>query len=120
MREPIIKTLGAVARELREEHDVLAVEIGARIRRTEGVISRFERGETTPRDLDLMVQGYADELGMAPEDIWQRALQRWASQPSTPQQDAVAAALRGARRRGSQQPTDPAAARPPRRTATGE
>lgn len=118
VRDPIIKTLGAVARELREKQGVLAVEIGARIRHTEGVISRFERGETTPRDLDLMVQGYADELGIAPEEIWRLAIDRWASQP-LPQQAAVAAAQRGAQRRRSRQQGDPGVAAPPRRSAQG-
>lgn len=81
VREPILKTLGAVARELREAKDVLAVEIGARIRHTEGVVSRFERGETVPRNLDLMVQAYADELDLDPADIWQMTIKRWRELP---------------------------------------
>lgn len=120
VREPILKTLGAVAREMREAQDVLAVEIGARIRHTEGVVSRFERGETVPRDLDQMVQAYADELSVDAAEIWQRTVDRWrAQEANSPEQRAVAAARRAAQPPRSQPPPDRESGQRPARKARG-
>src|SRR3954467_4080570 len=60
----VIRHLGAVARERREAADVMIVEVCSRIRqdfdlkKTEGALSRFERGDTTPTYLDAVIEAY--------------------------------------------------------------
>ena len=88
----IVKHLGQVVRERREQADVIAAEISARlkqeagIKKTESALSRFERGETTPDYLDATIAAYAAELGTTAIELWAEALKRWREADPEPDQ----------------------------------
>jgi hypothetical protein len=69
--------LREVARELREERGRKHVHIAASGDLDQSTLSRFESGESKPKDLDATVQAYADDLDMKAPDIWGLALERW-------------------------------------------
>lgn len=77
----VIRYLGAVCRERREAADKMIVEVCARIkhdfdlRKTEGALSRFERGDTTPTYLDAVIEGYARETEGDLLEFWADALE---------------------------------------------
>lgn len=73
----LLPYLGAAARDARRRHGCKQIEIALRIGCSEHSITNFERGYHWPRNPDLTVQGYADELGLDPFDIWREALARW-------------------------------------------
>jgi hypothetical protein len=47
---------------------------------SERTISRFEGGETWPRDPERIVAAYASVSGVPAPDLWRRAVDRWANQ----------------------------------------
>lgn len=85
----VIRHLGQIARERREAADVMIVEVCARLRqdfslkKTEGALSRFERGDTTPTYLDAVVEAYARETGGNALEFWADALERARKAPPT-------------------------------------
>lgn len=127
----VIRQLGRVARERREQADVMIVEVCSRIRqdfglkKTEGALSRFERGDTTPTYLDAVVEAYARETGGLALEFWADALElarkQAATEPAAGEAKADAgAALEAelgpaARRRASNQAADAPAGRASRR-----
>jgi transcriptional regulator with XRE-family HTH domain len=88
MPSEMLRHLGRVARQRREEADVMLAEVAARFRaltsvkKTEGAFSRFERGETQPTYLDQVIDAYAAELDVEPFEIWQAAVEAWRATPS--------------------------------------
>lgn len=53
------------------------VHIGAEADRDQSSIYRFEQGEAWPRDTDLIVAAYAQDLGIDPTELWEAALKMW-------------------------------------------
>lgn len=72
--------LGRVSRRKREEADAMLVEVCSTLRqltgikKTEGALSRFERGETVPNYLDEVMEAYAEVTGTPAADFWAEAL----------------------------------------------
>lgn len=126
----VIRQLGRVARERREQADVMIVEVCARIRqdfdlkKTEGALSRFERGDTTPTYIDAVIEAYARETGGNALEFWADALELARKQVTKPAEGAAradaAAALESelapaAQRRGKGRGEDAQAGRTGRR-----
>src|ERR1700694_4168260 len=75
--EAMMHFLRQAARELREERDRKQVHIAAGGDVDQSTVNRFERGESQPRDLDALVEAYADDFDMQAMDIWAHALELW-------------------------------------------
>jgi transcriptional regulator with XRE-family HTH domain len=75
----VVRALGIVCRELREEEGssrtVIAGRVGKR-GRSEGPVAKFENGRSQPRDLDAMIEAYADALNHEALAIWEMGLDR--------------------------------------------
>jgi transcriptional regulator with XRE-family HTH domain len=69
--------LAAAAKELREAAGRKQVHIAATMSKDQSTVYRFEQGETVPRDLNLFVAAYADDLDIKATQIWERALELW-------------------------------------------
>lgn len=83
-------------------------------------IYRFEKGQW-PRNPDAMVAMYAEDLGIAPVELWARATELWREfEASQPGRQAVGAARRAAQRRSEQQAEGRADRQPRRKKAQGD
>lgn len=69
--------LAVAAKELREIAGRKQVHIAASMDKDQSTVYRFEQGGTVPRDLDIFVAAYADDLEIKPSQIWERALELW-------------------------------------------
>lgn len=69
--------LGRAARDAREQKGRLQVHVAASLGVNQDTVSRFEHGRTWPRDPDLMIAAYAEDLDIDPRDIWDAALACW-------------------------------------------
>lgn len=68
-----------LAGERNERPDVQLIDIAYWSRASQGAISRFERRESQPRDLDRLVVAYAKVLDLDPVQVMQSALDNWAA-----------------------------------------
>jgi hypothetical protein len=75
--------LREASRELREAKERKHVHIAASGNVDQSTVSRFESGDSTPRDIDGLIAAYADDLDLDPREIWAMALRAWdaATQP---------------------------------------
>lgn len=69
--------LATAAKELREAAGRKQVHIAATMNKDQSTVYRFEQGETIPRELNLFVAAYADDLDITAIQIWERALELW-------------------------------------------
>lgn len=69
--------LAVAAKELREAAGRLHVHVAASMSKNQSTVYRFEEGNTVPRDLNLFIAAYADDLDIEPMQIWERALELW-------------------------------------------
>ena len=77
--------LARAAKELREEAGRMQVHIAATMSIDQSSIYRFEQGRAWPRQTDLMIAAYAEDLDVADaRDIWRRALDMWEAQGQAP------------------------------------
>lgn len=98
--------LGLTMREEREKAGVVASEVAGRVKASEVTISRFEKGQTWPAQIDTYLAAYAEFLDVEdPRDFYAQALKRWhqeGERPAlggeSPTQRARAAAQRASRR----------------------
>lgn len=77
MASALLHYLGSAARAVRKEHHTKLVRVGARLDKSESSLSRFENGRTWPNDLDAAMDAYAEELGVSPLVILERAVELW-------------------------------------------
>ena len=97
--QQMIHFVAQAAREARLEAGRKQVHIAASIDRDQSMIARFERGAAWPRDVDKILEGYADDLGISALDLWKRALEMArAAQPNPLSQATEAAETLAARR----------------------
>ena len=87
----VLAHLGPVARKRRLGSEILIAQVIARVWvefgvkiESDGPLSRFERGETTPRHLDAVIAAYAAETGDDPADYWAEALESFRVSPRMP------------------------------------
>jgi len=77
----LVKWLGVVCKELREEQGLAHSRIGYHLREgkggSESALRKFESGETQPRGLDKVLKAYAEELDTDPITITKMATERW-------------------------------------------
>lgn len=68
--------LGQILRELREAAGLVPADLETLANRRGNSLGRFEKGEVAPYldDVDVIVAGYADALGIRPSEIYRRAL----------------------------------------------
>jgi transcriptional regulator with XRE-family HTH domain len=77
--------LTQAAKELREEADRKQVHIAATMSIDQSTIYRFEQGRAWPRQTDLVIAAYAEDLGIDDaRAIWRRALEMWDAQGEAP------------------------------------
>lgn len=77
--------LARAAKELREEAGRKQVHIAATMSIDQSSIYRFEQGNAWPRQTDLVVAAYAEDLEIADaRDIWRRALDLWDAEGEAP------------------------------------
>lgn len=93
--------IAEAARRMRVEHARLHSHIAASFSKDQSTVSRFEKGTGWSRDTDGLVAAYADDLGVAPREIWERALRLWreAEEGDASGENALAAAVSGRRAR---------------------
>jgi len=72
-----IAFLGPAAGQLREEQGIHPIELAYRLQRHPSAITRFESGDSQPRDLDHAVMVYSEVLEIVPTKIWERAFELW-------------------------------------------
>ena len=53
------------------------VHVGASANKDQSSVWRFEKGLVWPRDTDVFIAAYADDLDIAPMQLWQMALEMW-------------------------------------------
>lgn len=79
--DTFIYWLAHAAKELREKADRKQVHIAAAMSIDQSSIYRFEQGRNWPRDPDLVVAAYAEDLDIDdPREIWELALTMWREQ----------------------------------------
>ena len=69
--------LAVAAKELREAAGRKQVHIAASMSKDQSTVYRFEQGGSVPRELDVFVAAYADDLDIKPSQVWARALELW-------------------------------------------
>jgi transcriptional regulator with XRE-family HTH domain len=100
----VVQQLGTLLRELRDEQKINRVAIGARLHtkrrgKSESALGKFERAESTPRNLDAVVEAYSEELEVPIVEIWRLALERYErGEAPAGVERAVSAAARASRR----------------------
>lgn len=70
----MVARLGTQCRRARLQADLRAIDIASSAGVSEAVISRFERGERWPKQLDEIVAAYERECGLPRLEIWRRAI----------------------------------------------
>jgi predicted transcriptional regulator len=74
---PLLKPLGRVLREARQERGVLQGDIAAAAGVSRWVISRLESGKRWPEGgPDRIVEAYATECEVSALDLWRAAIKR--------------------------------------------
>lgn len=80
----VVRHLGAIARNRRKNSGAILGQVLATLKvqfdvtlKSDGALSRFERGETTPRHLDAVIAAYAVETNDNPADYWAEALEAY-------------------------------------------
>jgi hypothetical protein len=120
----LIAYLGPLLGELRKEQRLNRVRIGFHLTergKSESALGQFERGNSQPRDLDSVVEAYAEELGIEPLAIWRMALERYeATERPAAVAREVEAAARSSRRSAGGSERDAASKRSARRRAAGQ
>lgn len=72
----MIKFLAKVAKDARVEAEIKIARICVAADLDASTLYAFERGNW-PRNPDQAISGYAEELEIAPEELWLRALDLW-------------------------------------------
>lgn len=88
--DTFIYWLARAAKQLREDADRKQVHIAAAMSIDQSSIYRFEQGRNWPRDPDLVIAAYADDLDLDdPRQIWDLALTMWREQGQAPNVDEL-------------------------------
>jgi transcriptional regulator with XRE-family HTH domain len=83
--DTMIHWLARAAAKLREESGRKQVHIAAAMSIDQSTIYRFEQGESWPRQADLVIAAYADDLGIEDaREVWELALQMWREEGEAP------------------------------------
>lgn len=81
MSGTMLSALAHVCRQAREQAGRKRYHVAARVGHTEKTIERFETGRTWPKDIEAMVDAYAQEAGLEPVELWLRAIEYWRDDP---------------------------------------
>lgn len=94
----VVRHLGPVARRRRKEANVIVSQVIARLHsdfgvtyESDGPLSRFERSETTPKDLDAVIAAYAVETNAGVAEFWAEALEHYLGTTETSGEATAAA-----------------------------
>lgn len=66
-----------MCRTARLEAGIRQIEVSTAAGVTDTIVSRFEHGTGTPRNLDAVVVAYGQECDEDPFDLWMQALHQW-------------------------------------------
>lgn len=89
-RNTMLYWLARAAKQARDAAGRKQVHIAASIDRDQSVVYRFEQGTAWPRNPDLLVSGYADDLDVPPIEIWKQAITLWEADALSPADVAAA------------------------------
>lgn len=73
-RVGIAERVRRAAREARKRAGLQLIDLEGPCGLSEGQLSRFEAGEAWPRDWERVIAGYEEACGLAPDELWRRAL----------------------------------------------
>lgn len=73
----MLEALGSAARDARREAGIRPGTLAHTLDRDSGNISRFERGQAQPRNLDAFVEEYAKAVGTTAHKLWADAFDRY-------------------------------------------
>lgn len=72
----MLVALAAVARDARVAADLTQLDIATTAGVSHATISRFERAEGWPLEVDRVISAYEKELGLPTGELWKRAAGR--------------------------------------------
>lgn len=73
----LLPWLAGVLADAREDAQKRQVHVAAAADMDQSAITRFEHGQSWPRNPDRLVQAYADCVGVDAHVLWRRAIDRW-------------------------------------------
>lgn len=73
----LIYWLARVARETRLKAGLRQEDVGAARGRKQDIVSKFEQGNTWPRNPEVVIDAYARATGRPAQEIWSEAIRRW-------------------------------------------
>lgn len=71
----LLEKLAAVCRETRRESGRTQIEIATAVGVGHVTVSRFERAVRWPREIEALVEAYADASGVTARELWLRAIE---------------------------------------------
>lgn len=77
LQTSLLPWLAGVLSDAREDVGKRPVHIAAAADMDQSAITRFEHGQTWPRNPDRLVQAYADCCAIDVRVLWRRAIDRW-------------------------------------------
>lgn len=113
-RDSMLFWLATAAKQVREAGGRRQVHVAASANLDQSSVYRFEEHKSTPRDVDLMVAAYADDLEIDPMMLWEQALKMWRDErenglvelPTSPDERATRTARMEARRKSERPEAD--------------
>lgn len=70
------RRLGTAGRQVRKDADLTLMDIATRAGVSQSTVLNFEQGDRWVRATDKIVDAYELEAGLAPDELWWRALQQ--------------------------------------------
>lgn len=83
--ESMLPCLGYTCRVLRDKRGLSVVDVAREAEKDQAAITRFEAGLSWPRNIDSVIQCYAQLADMQPASIWLEAAMSLSGKPSDEQ-----------------------------------
>lgn len=82
--DTMIHWLALAAKQAREAAGRKQVHVAAAMDKNQSTVYRFEQGLSWPRDTELFVAAYAEDLDLDPLFLWESALELWRTRGARP------------------------------------
>lgn len=76
-RDRMLYWLAKACKEARLAANRKLVHVAASADKDQSTLWRFENGDGWPRETDLFIAAYADDLNVDPIQLWETAIQMW-------------------------------------------
>lgn len=77
----LLDHLGRTCAQARTDAGLRQIDIAAAASVSHVTISRFETGQRLPREVEQVVEAYAEECGSRVRAMWAAALEAWPDEP---------------------------------------